>query len=294
MIRQAQAGTVNEMIKLLVATDLSPRSAHAVERAARLIEKQGGGDWTLVHVVDDDAPQDFVAEHVQRVERLLDEQAQQLAAQTGSWPRVLVNSGEVEPIIFEACLGMGADLLVVGCHRKTPLRDFFLGTSVERLIRGSHLPVLRVAQPAAADYRHTLAALDLSPGAVQAMASAERLGLLDPQRCTVLHALEPFPRGMLTEAAIDHHLLENQAKEALLSLLDNLNDAGLSLPEGCVRVREGEARQVVAQELQEVQADLLVIATHGRKGLPRLVLGSVAAALLAELPCDILCVPPQG
>jgi nucleotide-binding universal stress UspA family protein len=265
-----------------------------VERAARLIEKQGGGDWTLVHVVDDDAPQDFVAEHVQRVERLLDEQAQQLAAQTGSWPRVLVNSGEVEPIIFEACLGMGADLLVVGCHRKTPLRDFFLGTSVERLIRGSHLPVLRVAQPAAADYRHTLAALDLSPGAVQAMASAERLGLLDPQRCTVLHALEPFPRGMLTEAAIDHHLLENQAKEALLSLLDNLNDAGLSLPEGCVRVREGEARQVVAQELQEVQADLLVIATHGRKGLPRLVLGSVAAALLAELPCDILCVPPQG
>jgi nucleotide-binding universal stress UspA family protein len=51
---------------------------------------------------------------------------------------------------------------------------------------------------------------------------------------------------------------------------------------------------VVAQELQEVQADLLVIATHGRKGLPRLVLGSVAAALLAELPCDILCVPPQG
>jgi nucleotide-binding universal stress UspA family protein len=294
MIRQAQAGTVNEMIKLLVATDLSPRSAHAVERAARLIEKQGGGDWTLVHVVDDDAPQDFVAEHVQRVKRLLDEQAQQLAAQTGSRPRVLVNSGEVEPIIFEACLGMGADLLVVGCHRKTPLRDFFLGTSVERLIRGSHLPVLRVAQPAAADYRHTLAALDLSPGAVQAMASAERLGLLDPQRCTVLHALEPFPRGMLTEAAIDHHLLENQAKEALLSLLDNLNDAGLSLPEGCVRVREGEARQVVAQELQEVQADLLVIATHGRKGLPRLVLGSVAAALLAELPCDILCVPPQG
>jgi len=294
MFRHAQPGKVNEMIKLLVATDLSSRSAHAVERAARLIERQGGGDWTLVHVVDDDAPQDFVAEHVQRVKRLLDEQAQQLAAQTGSRPRVLVSSGEVEPIIFEACLGMAADLLVVGCHRKTPLRDYFLGTSVERLIRGSHLPVLRVAQPAAADYRHALAALDLSPGAVQAMASAERLGLLDPQQCTVLHALEPFPMGVLTEATIDLHLLESQAKEALLSLLGNLHGAGLTLPEGCVRVREGDPRQVVAQELQELQADLLVIATHGRKGLPRLMLGSVAGALLAELSCDILCVPPQG
>jgi nucleotide-binding universal stress UspA family protein len=282
------------MIKLLVATDLSQRSAHAVQRAARLIRKQGGGDWTLVHVVDDDAPQDFVAEHVQRVERLLAEQAQLLAAQTGSRPRVLVSSGEVEAIIFEACLGMDADLLVVGSHRKTALRDFFLGTSVERLIRGSHLPVLRVAQPAAADYRHALAALDLSPGAVHAMSSAQRLGLLDLQQCTVLHALEPFPMGMLTEAAIDHSLLESQAKEALLSLLSNLNDAGLTLPDGCVRVQDGEPRQLITQELQATQAELLVIATHGRKGLPRLVLGSVAAALLAELSCDILCVPPQG
>jgi nucleotide-binding universal stress UspA family protein len=294
MSHYLQAGKVNEMIKLVVATDLSQRSAHAVARAARLIKEQGGGDWALVHVVDDDAPQDFVAEHVQRVQRLLDEQAQQLADQTGSRPQVLVSSGEIEPIIFEACQSMNADLLVVGSHRKTPLRDFFLGTSVERLIRGSQLPVLRVAQPATADYRHALAALDLSPAAIQAMASAQRLGLLDPQQCTVLHALEPIPMGMLTEAAIDHRLLESQAEEALLTLLGNLHDAAMTLPDGRVRVREGMPRQVVAQELKEVQADLLVIATHGRKGLGRLLLGSVAGALLAELPCDILCVPPQA
>ncbi|MDM8347313.1 universal stress protein [Pseudomonas sp. sp1636] len=282
------------MIKLLVATDLSQRSAHALQRAAQLIRKQGGGDWALVHVVDDDAPKDFVAEHVQRVERLLAEQAQQLAEQTGSRPRVLVSSGEVEAIIFEACLGMDADLLVVGCHRKTPLRDFFLGSSVERLIRGSHLPVLRVAQPVVADYRQVLAALDLSPGAVQAMTRAQRLGLLDPQHCTAVYAQEPFPLGLLTEAAIDQRLLESQTEEALLTLLANLHDAGLSLPDGCVRVQEGQPRQVIAQALQQRQADLLVIATHERKGLPRLVLGSVAGALLAELACDILCVPPPG
>jgi len=293
MTRYSQAGKVGEMLKLLVATDLSQRSAHAVQRAAHLIEKQGGGDWALVHVVDSDAPQGFVAEHVQRVRRLLDEQAQQLAAQTGSRPQVLVSSGEIEPIIFEACQSMNADLLLVGSHRKTPLRDFFLGTSVERLIRGSQLPVLRVAQPVAADYRHALAALDLSPGALQAMAKAQLLGLLDPQQCTVLHALEPIPMGMLTEATIDHRLLETQAEEALVTLISSLHDAGMTLPEGCVQVREGDPRQVVAQALQDVNADLLVIATHGRKGLSRLLLGSVAGALLAELPCDILCVPPQ-
>ena len=38
------------MIKILVATDLSERSAHAVQRAVQLIRRQGGGEWSLLHL----------------------------------------------------------------------------------------------------------------------------------------------------------------------------------------------------------------------------------------------------
>ena len=282
------------MIKIIVATDLSQRSALAVQRAVRLVRQQGGGDWALLHVVDDEAPADFVALHVQRVEALLNEQAQQLAEQAGSRPRVLVSSGAVERIAVEATLGLGADLLVVGAHRKSALRDVFVGTTVERLIRSSHLPVLRVALPALHDYRKALAALDLSPSSVQALSSALRLGLLDLQHCEALHALAPQPKGILADTAIEQRLLENQLAQTRQALLANLQSEGLALPEGCVRVQAGEPSQVIAAALRQSPADLLVIATHARKGLPRLVLGSVASALLADLACDVLCVPPRA
>lgn len=282
------------MINLLVATDLSQRSAHAVQRAAQLIRQQGGGEWGLLHVVDGDAPSDFVAEHVQRVERLLQAQAQPLAEQAGSRPRVLVSSGEVEPLILEACLGLGADLLLLGTHRQSALRGFFTGTTAERVIRGSHLPVLRVAQPAEQAYRHALVALDLSPISRQALQRARQLGLLDPLHCIALHALEPLPKGMLVDSGIEQRVMEKQTAEALQALQRGLQEDGLRLPEGCLRVLQGEPGDVIAQALRQSPADLLVIGSHARRGLPRLVLGSVAARLLSELDCDILCVPPRA
>lgn len=282
------------MINLLVATDLSQRSAHAVQRAAQLIHQQGGGEWGLLHVVDDDAPGDFVAEHVRRVERLLQAQAEQLAEQAGSRPRVLVSSGEVEPLILEACLGLGADLLLLGRHRQSALRGFFAGTTAERVIRASHLPVLRVAQPAAHAYRQALVALDLSPISRQALQRARQLDLLDPSHCMALHALEALPGSMLVDSGIERRVLENQTEEVLQALRSSLQEDGLRLPEGCLRVLPGEPGEVIAQALRQSPADLLVIGSHARSGLPRLVLGSVAARLLSELDCDILCVPPRA
>ena len=69
------------MIKILVATDLSERSAHAVQRAVQLIRQQGGGEWCLLHVIDDDAPVEIVQRQVQQAETLLQSQAQRLAEQ---------------------------------------------------------------------------------------------------------------------------------------------------------------------------------------------------------------------
>lgn len=282
------------MIRLVVATDLSQRSVQAVQRAVRLIRHQGGGDWTLLHVVDDDAPREFVAEHVQRVQALLEEQAQQLAEQAGSRPRVVVGSGEVEAIVVEASVGLGADLLVLGMHRRSALRDLFVGSTAERLLRSSRLPVLRVATPAEHDYRQALAALDSSPVALQALGTAQRLGLLDLSRCEVVHALAAMPKGILVDTAVERSLLECRISEARQALLDSLQAGGLALPAGRVRVQQGDPRQVIGEALAQSQAELLVIGSHARSGMPRLVLGSVASALLADLACDILCVPPHA
>lgn len=282
------------MSKILVATDLSERSAHAVQRAVQLIRRQGGGDWCLLHVIDDDAPAEHVQRQVQQAETLLQAQAERLAEQVGSRPRVLVSTGEVASMVVEAAQGMGADLLVVGAHRKSALRDFFVGTTLERVVRSSHLPVLRVNGPVTHEYRQTLLAADLSRTSQQAWRQARDLGLLDEQRCAVASAVEPIATGMVMEAGISAEVLENQCELQREEISKRFAEAGVQLTPERLWVRVGSPEAVLGDALQQFGADLLVLGTHAREGLSRLVLGSVAIRLLSSMEVDALIVPPAG
>jgi nucleotide-binding universal stress UspA family protein len=56
------------------------------------------------------------------------------------------------------------------------------------------------------------------------------------------------------------------------------------------RVAEGEASAAIVHTAEAVHADLIVMGTHGRRGLDRLVIGSVAADVLGKAPCPVLIV----
>lgn len=280
------------MIKILVATDLSERSAHALQRAVQLVRRQGGGDWALVHVVDADAPNTYVARQVEQARSLLETQAEQLAEQAGSRPAVVVGSGDAAQLIGETALSQGAQLLVVGAHRKSALRDFFLGTTLERLVRSSRTPVLRVNGPVTREYGQALLALDLTDTSLEALRQARRLQLLDAQNFAAVHALETPASGVVLEANIGQRLLESQQESAEELALRQLNEDGVSLPGERLWVRRGHPEQVIADALKASGADLLVMGTQAREGFSRFVLGSVASRLLATLDCDALTVPP--
>lgn len=280
------------MIKIMVATDLSERSAHALQRAVQLIRRQGGGEWTLVHVVDDDAPAEHVASQLQQAETLLHAQAERLAEQAGSKPRVVVGSGDAAEVLVESAQGCGAQLLVVGAHRKSSLRDFFVGTTLERVVRASHLPVLRVNGPVTHEYRHALLALDLSRISLHAAARAHDLGLLDAQSFEAASALEPVSAGMMVEAGMSAQVLETQREELRKQLVERLGQEGLNLTQARLKVEIGSPDLVIEDALKRSSADLLVLGTHAREGVSRLVLGSVASRLLATQDVDALIVPP--
>lgn len=278
------------MKKLLVATDLSERSASAMQRATQLMHKQGGGEWTWLHVVDDDAPEDFVTAHVQRAEALLQEQAQQ----AGSRPRILVLRGQVEQVITEIAEQLQPDLILVGQHRPSRLRDLFSGTTVARLIRACHVPVLRVANEVRGDYAHTLLALDLSPASLQALQRARELDLLDLEHCDAVYAITPIPVSVVAEVGNDRRLLQAQAREAREQLLRGLQGVGVSFPEARLHLPVGEPGHALELVRKETAADLLVMGTHARQGIQRFLLGSIASRMLAESHGDVLVVPPRA
>jgi nucleotide-binding universal stress UspA family protein len=59
-------------------------------------------------------------------------------------------------------------------------------------------------------------------------------------------------------------------------------------------LRVDDAAREIAQLASDLEADLIVVGTHGRRGIRRLVLGSVAEATVRLAPCDVLVVRPRG
>ncbi|HEY8744895.1 MAG TPA: universal stress protein, partial [Chloroflexota bacterium] len=103
----------------------------------------------------------------------------------------------------------------------------------------------------------------------------------------VLSASEPSP----APGAVDAQALAGEESEAA-AYLDSII-ARLDAPEVRVsrKVSIGPPARTIAAEAEAFRADLLVLATHGRGGLARLVLGSVAEAVLRLISCPAMLVP---
>ena len=67
----------------------------------------------------------------------------------------------------------------MGAHRKQLLRDIFVGTTIERVVRTGPCPVLMVNNEAAHSYSRVLAAVDMSDISAHAVQSARALGFFD-------------------------------------------------------------------------------------------------------------------
>jgi nucleotide-binding universal stress UspA family protein len=93
----------------------------------------------------------------------------------------------------------------------------------------------------------------------------------------------------LTSTMIDSLVRDNQAA------LDRLVDAHRSQATfGETILRTGDARETILQVANEIHADLIVIGTHGRRGISRALLGSVAEAIVRTAACPVLTVSAKA
>lgn len=131
---------------------------------------------------------------------------------------------------------------------------------------------------------------DFEQAAETALAYALNLAEMIGARITILHAYEvptygdPAMVAMAFEFAneVERHAVENMEKIACEARRPNLEIES--------RVRRGSPWMEIIEAAEKLPADLIVMGTHGRKGLPRLLLGSVAEKVLRSAPCPILTV----
>ena len=133
---------------------------------------------------------------------------------------------------------------------------------------------------------HTVvAAVDFSAGSEAALARAADLARRTGAALHVLHA------DVLFQSSGDGAPLDGAPAGTLRLRLDRAaRDAGA--PDATIAVvRDVKAVAAIQRYAEDVDADLLVVGTHGRTGVARLLLGSVAEACVASAPCPVLTVP---
>jgi nucleotide-binding universal stress UspA family protein len=138
-----------------------------------------------------------------------------------------------------------------------------------------------------------LIALDASPHSERALDFVTRMRWPAGSRVIVLSVLQPVVNAVSLSydpAPIDVDLLaeQRQALENLVSDAERrLRESGFST-EG--RVLAGDPRETLVEEAVTTHADLLVVGSHGRTGIAKLMIGSVSSHLVTHAPCSVLVV----
>jgi nucleotide-binding universal stress UspA family protein len=283
---------------VLVATDLGEQSDEAIRQADAWAQRVGA-PLVACHVMPDLLRVHPLLPHLaadeasaipklhERVGAALVERVAQLTRRDESDFETVLLEGPVATTLLQAIEDRHPQLVVLGATGREPLERALLGTSADQIIRHAHVPVL-VARKLPAGSGGVLAADDFSDLAALAVTAASEEADRRKVPLSLLHALDVAHPGL---AAFDASaVLPTAAVAALRSAAQATLDAQRSRVRatGAAIVVESSPAAGIVHAAREMHAELAVVGTHGRTGLRRLALGSVAAAVAQRAPCSVL------
>ncbi len=221
--------------------------------------------------------------------------------------------GDIATVIREQAESLQAKWVVMTTHGKGPLARFWLGSTTDELVRSLPIPLVlvhpNVSEPDMLNdptIKHMLIPLDGSPWAEQILEPALTLGAAMHADFTLLRVITPvYPVSLPAEPAIFgsvatdildrvEHLHADLKKEAaayLEQVTDRFRKDGLKI---ATRVVVEDQPGVAILENAKPPTDMIAIDTHGRGGLSRFLLGSVADKVIRGSRVPILVHKPTA
>ena len=138
-----------------------------------------------------------------------------------------------------------------------------------------------------------LVPIDFSACSEQALGYATELAAKLGATVHLVSAISIPPLGVpelgvgVTSAMIERLVADNQTA---LDKLAAARNGGKTKIIGRVLIRTGDARDVILQTAEELKSDLIVMGTHGRRGISRALLGSVTEAIMRVSSVPVLTV----
>lgn len=214
-----------------------------------------------------------------------------VAKRSGSGVEIIARLEERDPreAVLQAAEELAADLVFMGTHGRRGLARALVGSVAEAVVRSSPRPVMtiRVPRPVAGPFVHILVATDFSEPSAGAVDVAIDLARVANARISLLHvwSLPKFGYAEALTWPIDG--LESAARAALAELLATTSKVHAKTE---AMLRQGNESTQILETAKESGCDLVVMGTHGRHGLPRLMLGSVAGEVIRRSPVPVVTV----
>jgi nucleotide-binding universal stress UspA family protein len=277
--------------KILVAFDGSESSKNALLQAFRLANAEEcwitvasvippyEGEMELVGVKDIKAAlkkpcDDAIAE------------AEKIAKAEKALIKTVCEEGEIYKKIVDLAEAENCDLIVMGRKGRHRIERALVGSVTARVIGHTRKDVLVIPDKTAIGWKTILLATD---GSIYSKAATDKA--IDSAKAyggklKVVSGVD-VPTEFYAEAPDAVEDLTKKAEGFVVNVKEKAETAGIAT---ATYIREGEAYKVIADLARNEKADVIFMGSHGRTGLKKLLMGSVAERVIGHAPCPVLVV----
>jgi nucleotide-binding universal stress UspA family protein len=196
--------------------------------------------------------------------------------------------GDTAEMILRTAEEMRCDLIVMGTHGRHGLNRLLAGSIAETVLRNAQCPVLALrpqeARRRGAPVQVILHPTDFSDCSETSLAVARLLARDVGARLVLLHVT---PLEVVLEGTLAGGGDPEADSDCLAEIRARIEGPDLKCPVE-VQLERGDPTAEILRVADEVGADLIVMGTHGRSGLGRVLMGSVAEGVLRAARCPVL------
>jgi nucleotide-binding universal stress UspA family protein len=282
-------------MRVVIGVDWSEQSFAAVTQTFQLFHPT---DVTLVHGVElgilehpvvaqagnVQGYEDFHKAMVDSGHQLLERAAAMVPAEVASIRKVN-EIGSPAQLILDSAKTLSADLVVVGVRGRSRLSEVVLGSVSHRVLMHGSRPTL-IVRGAARKVQRVLVAIEDRDDADRITQWLIHHPFADPTNLCILHAVVPIGLDDPYDALGTKTWwegAERYAEELVASTAGKLLNSQYTVS---TKVATGQAASVIEQEAKPM--DLVVVTSHGRRGLSRFLLGSVSHTVVHHVTCPVL------
>jgi nucleotide-binding universal stress UspA family protein len=275
--------------KILVAIDGSDSSLNALKQAFRLaidekcwitvssVVPEYKGDLDLTAMRD-------IHEALMQPGREILSQAKEVARLEGALIKTVLEEGEIYERIVDLSEAENCGIIVIGRRGKSPFPNVLIGSTTARVIGHSQRDVLVVPANTKIGWDRILVATDGSKNSRTATDKAIDFAGSYGGKLTVVSVVD-VPAELYGEAPSLVEQLAMQARNNVFQVKKKAEAAGVPVQ---AHVREGESYQTIIKFADEEKTDMIIMGSHGRTGLKRLLMGSVTEKVIGNAPCPVL------